>query len=83
MIICNLKENEINYFEESNGKNTNSMVYNILCGQKMEANNYLYKLAKTKSLVFNVKKVHINKSSEIYYGDYIQHWNKYWWNYSW
>ena len=69
LIVCNLKENEINYFEEYNGKNTNSMVYNILCGQKKEANNYVYKLVKTKNPVFNVKKVHINKSGEISYED--------------
>ena len=67
LIVCDLKENEINYFEEYNGKNANSMVYNVLCGQKKEANNYVYKLVKTKNPVFNIKKVHVNKSGEISY----------------
>ena len=65
LIICQLKENEINYFDEYKDKNSNSMVYNILCGQKKEANNYVYKLDKTKHPVFNFKKVYLNKSGEI------------------
>ena len=64
LIICTLKKEEINYFDEYNERNHNSMVYDILCGKKQSAENYVYKLDKTKYPVFRINKIYLEKSGE-------------------
>ena len=64
LIICTLKKEEINYFDEYNERNRNSMIYDILCGKKQSTENYVYKLDKTKYPVFRINKIYIEKSGE-------------------
>ena len=72
LIVCELKNEEINYFDEYNEENKNQMVFDILCGQKQETNTYAYKLDKTKYPIFRYKNINIDKSGEISSNTHIE-----------
>ena len=65
LLVCELKNEEINNFDEYNEGNKNQMVYDILCGQKQETKTYAYKLDKTKYPIFKYKNINIDKNGEI------------------
>ena len=65
-VYCNLKEEEINYFEDFSGDTTDSpMVYDRLCGYKQNTFTIVYKLNKAYFPVFNVDSLIIPNKTKI------------------
>ena len=65
LIICDLKKDEIDYFDEYKEENNNSIVYDTLCGKKQSTDTYVYKLDKEKYPVFKIKKIYLEQSGEV------------------
>ena len=72
-VYCNLKEEEINYFEDFAAEDAtkNPMVYNALCGNKQNTYTRVYKLNKNYFPVFKVdsliipNKIKITKNDKL------------------
>ena len=65
LIICNIKSNEIDYFEEDYKSNRDPMLYAILCGAKKEINAYGFKLNRTESPSFRFKNIYLEKTEKL------------------
>ncbi len=65
LIICELKQKEIDYFDEYKEENNNPIVYDTLCRKKQSADTYVYKLDKEKYPVFKIKKIYLEQNFEI------------------
>ena len=56
LVFCDIKEKELDYFDDMSSTSYNPMVYNILCGYKLDMYASVYKLDTTKYPVFKIKK---------------------------
>lgn len=65
LIICELKKNEIDYFEYYQVGNKKEINYNILCGAREPTNTFVNKIDKEKSPVFKVKDFHMEKTMNL------------------
>ena len=54
-VYCDLKQNELNYFDDMNILNKSPLVYDVLCGFKEDFGTFVYKLDITKYPVFKIK----------------------------
>ena len=64
-IFCNISQDEIEYFDKEN-KNI-SLIYDILCGQKMEIPVFVHQLDKIKYPIFRVNYFLLPSSTSISY----------------
>ena len=55
LVNCNIKQNEVDYFDSVNELSYTPLVNTILCGYKEEIPVIVYKLDKTKYPVFKIK----------------------------
>ena len=65
IVVCELKEEEIAYFDDYSQENKNDIVYDYLCGGKDITDLYVYKFNKTKYPVFKVKNAYLKDSDKI------------------
>ena len=66
LVYCDIKNEEIDYFEDfSQISDQSDLVYNIDCGIKITTFTYVYKLDKTKYPVFKIKNFIIPRKSQI------------------
>ena len=65
LVICDLKKEEISYFDDYNKENKNDIVYDYLCGGKDRTDLYVYKFDKTKYPVFKIKNAYLKNSDKI------------------
>ena len=65
LIICELKSNEIDYFDNYTESNRNSVLYGILCGKREKANIYVYKYDKTKYPIFRIEKANLEITANL------------------
>ena len=65
LVVCDLKEEEIAYFDDFSEENKNDIVYDYLCGGKDITDLFVYKFNKTKYPVFKVKKAYLKDSDKI------------------
>ena len=65
LIICELKSNEIDYFDNYSESKKNSLLYDIYCGYKEKANIYAYKYDKEQYPLFRIEKVNLEKTKKL------------------
>ena len=63
-VYCNLKKDEIDYFDDMNTTNNNSLAYSVYCGAKYEFETFAYKLDKNKYPVFKIKNLILPKEED-------------------
>ena len=64
IVYCNIKKDELDYFD-GNIVSDISTVYDTWCGKKNTTGTTVYKLDKTKSPVFRLKKVNLPKTKNL------------------
>ena len=66
LILCSIKQNELDYIESSNDKNL-PIVYDVLCGDKEETSMIVHILDKTKYPVFRINKMVLPQGENLTY----------------
>jgi hypothetical protein len=56
LVYCDIKQNEVDYFDDMSSYAFDPMLYDILCGYKLDIFAFVYKLDTTKYPVFKIKK---------------------------
>ena len=64
-VYCDIKQKEVDYFDDFSKLSYTPLVHNVLCGVKEESNVIVYKLDLTKYPVFKIKSLVLPKEKTI------------------
>jgi hypothetical protein len=65
IVYCNIKKDELDYFDDDKLVSDSPTVYDIWCGYKESTGTIVYKLDKAKYPVFRLKKLYLPKTKNL------------------